>query len=491
MDYGAVGDGVTDDLAAINAAISAAAQNSAVIFPPNKTFLVSGSISTTKRVVLRGGGHTTVIKSRSPSGGDNATIRFDGSGGSTDLFYADAAKGASNIVLNSASGYAVGSWLQIIKSNKLGLVEGNLENTSGKVMSQWVRVHAIANVTNITTDRPLYWPYATLQGAYASKTSLLTNCGVENLKIDAYSNALFGIRFVLCGNSWVSGVMITNTGAHGVQLYSSARCTVRSNWLMAPIKDFDSRYAVSATQFSTDCLIEDNIIDGWSAGGMASVGSSGNVFGYNYVHRGFQLTPITTSTRFSFFCHGTFSTYNLFIGNKGGRGTIDDYWGSNHKNTLARNWFTASQLNETNGWTTGTLIAAENDRTNRWNNWVGNILNYPGQSGLSPWTIGGSSWIPDDEAETVAVTLRHGNGNFITNTVEWDAAIADQSIPACYYLAAKPDWFGRFPFPIGGPDVNITTSLTNVAYNPAEARFRGQSYHAVPFRRSGLVRFRP
>jgi hypothetical protein len=49
LAYGAVGDGVTDDTVAIRAAITAAGVNGVVLFPPGKTYLLSGSPSTTHR----------------------------------------------------------------------------------------------------------------------------------------------------------------------------------------------------------------------------------------------------------------------------------------------------------------------------------------------------------------------------------------------------------------------------------------------------------
>ena len=62
--------------------------------------------------------------------------------------------------------------------------------------------------------------------------------------------------------------------------------------------------------------------------------------------------------------------------------------------------------------------------------------------------------------------LRHGNWDSVTNSVIWDPAIADHSLPASLYLSAKPSWWGTLPWPAIGPD------LTPMAGKiPAQLRF--------------------
>lgn len=61
-DFGAVGDGVTDDTAAINAALSAAAAVQRAVFMPAGTYLVSGVLAVPSGITLYGAGWNTVIK---------------------------------------------------------------------------------------------------------------------------------------------------------------------------------------------------------------------------------------------------------------------------------------------------------------------------------------------------------------------------------------------------------------------------------------------
>ena len=61
-DFGAKGDGVTDDTAAINAALSVAAAVQRAVFMPAGTYLVSGVLAVPSGITLYGAGWNTVIK---------------------------------------------------------------------------------------------------------------------------------------------------------------------------------------------------------------------------------------------------------------------------------------------------------------------------------------------------------------------------------------------------------------------------------------------
>ena len=47
----------------------------------------------------------------------------------------------------------------------------------------------------------------------------------------------------------------------------------------------------------------------------------------------------------------------------------------------------------------------------------------------------------------------HGDYSYITGNVTWNPA-AKQSLPASFYLSAKPSWWGSAPYPAVGPDVS-------------------------------------
>ena len=62
-DYGALGDGQTDDTAAIQSAVNAVSQNGGTVFVPAGTYIVSKSILLSDRIIFTGAGMgTTILK---------------------------------------------------------------------------------------------------------------------------------------------------------------------------------------------------------------------------------------------------------------------------------------------------------------------------------------------------------------------------------------------------------------------------------------------
>lgn len=104
LDYGAVGDGVTDDTAAIQAAVNAG--KNVVLPPASSNYLVTGSIA------LQNGQNIFVQNSVTNSSA-SPVFTAAGSLGSTYTASASAAKGDLTISLASVTGLAIGDYLTI------------------------------------------------------------------------------------------------------------------------------------------------------------------------------------------------------------------------------------------------------------------------------------------------------------------------------------------------------------------------------------------
>lgn len=111
-DYGAVGDGVTDDRLAIQAALNAAPGTAAVLLPPGDYLIGSGtSLDVPADVFLIGQGQGVSRLIRGGSGGNIVTFVGGSLGVTEATLTANAAVGASTLTVDSTATIAAGDWL--------------------------------------------------------------------------------------------------------------------------------------------------------------------------------------------------------------------------------------------------------------------------------------------------------------------------------------------------------------------------------------------
>src|ERR1043166_5695493 len=62
--------------------------------------------------------------------------------------------------------------------------------------------------------------------------------------------------------------------------------------------------------------------------------------------------------------------------------------------------------------------------------------------GAAIWKLGWDDWAPYPiDAQVAATALRHGNFDYVTNSVVWNPDIASRALPASLYLTQKPAFF--------------------------------------------------
>ncbi len=81
-------------------------------------------------------------------------------------------------------------------------------------------------------------------------------------------------------------------------------------------------------------------------------------------------------------------------------------------------------------------------------------------------------------AINAATALRHGNFDYLTNSVSWDPNISERALPSSLYLTQKPAFFdaGRgYTWPWVDP-----TGATPLHTLPAKARFDANTPFTQP-----------
>jgi hypothetical protein len=195
---------------------------------------------------------------------------------------------------------------------------------------------------------------------------------------------------------------------------------------------------------------------------MAGGGASGNVIAYNYLHDSRFDDPwwLIASPSIN---HAPHPKMNLWEGNIAYKAEADIIHGSSSHNTIFRS--------RSHGWQSNTITTRNNAieiaAKNTYMNVVGSVLGTPGKSNryeVLPgqpyddwqdrviWALGVGSGV--DDPDVAATLLRHGNYDFVTNSVVWDPTIPDHYLPASLYRSGLPDWWCQeTPWPPIGPDV--------------------------------------
>lgn len=176
-DFGAVGNGVTDDGTAIAAAMAAVeAAGGGVVYLPAGDYLITAPLALKDGVVLRGAGSQTRIMVGA------FTYAFE-QGGSisadlTNTLAANAAVSATAITLAAGKGanFTIGDF--ILVTAVTAFAEGSSTNERAEI----ARVQSVS-VDTLTLESPLTYAYATVNTARVRKLTLLRDVGIEDMAI--------------------------------------------------------------------------------------------------------------------------------------------------------------------------------------------------------------------------------------------------------------------------------------------------------------------
>jgi len=384
------------------------------------------------------------------------------------------------------------------------------EGSSARAQFQMTEITSIPDSTHITVDPPVdFTRSASLspQVFYwnTSGGGNIQYAGIEDLKVDANSND-FAISMTFCSYCWVKNVTVVHSARSALYLSHTYRAEVRDSYFAGPlVAGGPTQYGIEIAN-STLLKVENNIIFGITSGVLPD-SSDGVVLGYNYAYN-----PIADNMFADFEPHQVHNYYHLYEGNVVGGVGFDNVWGSGSHGTMFRNRASGYLPGKTNYRTPLSVTAHE-----RYFNIVGNVLgtvgfhtryqvddsnatgtdNFIMQLGFwNRWETGTTSY----DSVVKSSLLRWGNWDSVTfgangntNGVRWctgsgagnpactasevptaeptypNSVPSTQSLPASFYLSAKPAWFGNVNWPAIGPDVNCTSNcIANTASHAAK-----------------------
>lgn len=475
--YNAVSDGVTDDTDAIQTAIDDCPEGE-VVFIPEGVYNISALLVFDKGIVIRGEGpEKTKLLSYTISNPVIDIKRW--ANAETPIDISDSyEKGENVITVDDSGALDVLDYVVISQLNDPELVNnvgssGECtwcgDNNPDRVQSQLVQITSIDD-NQLTLSRPLYFSLKHSLVPQVMHVNLMSGAGVEDLYIEQVhgiygaSSEATNIAIGRCANCWVKNVESHMTSNHHVGMNLCYKCEIRDSYFDDAYNHWGGdAYGILLRGRNSDNLIENNIFL-WTRHAMGLESGSGNVFGYNYADEGLDENSPTFLTHDAV-AHGGHPFMNLWEGNIHDKIGLDYTWGSSSHNTFLRNHADRNTSRIYDGYM---AWAVDIMSWNYYENLIGNVFCHEGCTGTyeydyyngegSRWSIyklgyssaGDSTF---DDQRTIDTLIRHGNFDYVTNSVIWDPGISSHEIPDSYYLDEKPEWFGSVPWPPIGPDV--------------------------------------
>src|SRR4029453_10277139 len=272
--------------------------------------------------------------------------------------------------------------------------------------------------------------------------TFVQNAGIEDLKVTGGDNG--NIRFQWTANSWAKNIDDTAWLDEGFALDSTFRVEVRDSSVHDAVWPVPGGggYAISLSGATSEALVENSIIMKANKVMVARSGGTASVFGYNYVDDGFILGNEGWIEMGLNASHMVGPHHVLFEGNYGFNFDSDKTHGNAIYHTVFRNHLSGIRRDfGDSGSGNGPKRAAGAAFYSYWHSFLGNVLGVQGQ--MAGWVyesgsmdqpaiflLGWDDWAPYPvDAKVAATTIRHGNFDYVTNSVKWDPSIRRTPLP--------------------------------------------------------------
>jgi hypothetical protein len=381
-------------------------------------------------------------------------------------------------------------------------------NTAGSWFARQDRptseVKQIASIAGnmVTFTSPIHISYRSSHAAQLSYYGHphVVNAGIEDLKLIGGDNG--NVRFNWAALSWARNIDNTMWHGEGFDIWGSFRIELREFYVhdAAWAQPGGGGYAISLAAGTSEVLIENGIAVKANKLIVVRSAGAGSVVGYNYMDMGYINTNGAWIEAGINASHMVGSHHVLFEGNYSHNAESDHVHGNSIYHTFFRNHLrgirapfdnqAGGRIDDASQPDNGPKRCVGLMAYSYWMSFIGNVLGAEGRMrgwvyettfrkgtpGI--WMLGwdGASPYPND-AKVGATTLRHGNFDYVTNTVKWDAA-TPRILPNSFYRKKKPTFFeaGRgYTWPWVDP-----LGATKLHTLPAKARFEAGTPFTQP-----------
>lgn len=383
--------------------------------------------------------------------------------------------------------------------------------------------------TTVTISPGLYapnWSAAQTPQGWYSSTLPVSGVGIENLSVDysALGDQQAGIMFSNASQCWVRNLRSINAVAANaatrkhVLMWQSSHITVRDSYFYGSSPTSEG-YGADAGSVSSDILVENNIFQ-HIATATINEGATGIVFGYNYAVDNYYNNGAPNWQQQDGFHHSVGDSFILWEGHEGTGFNADTIHGTSFMITHFRDYLSGHDPATEVGAKTQATFAYFPFAFSRYFNLVGSVLGtqsyhttyktaapnatdcgnataaalsvlvlgYSDQAGIGFSVACGFAFDIPNDTLVASTLMAWGNyaactGDTACNAVRWQTSenasgapvypglsAPSQQLPASFYVAAKPSWWGTMPWPAVGPDVtggNIPNVGGHAYHNPA------------------------
>jgi hypothetical protein len=457
MDFGAAGNGTSNDHPAVMNAIASLNGGLGYIYFPPGNYLLNNTITLPDSTILKGHSSDVSILQFNFSGTSQNCINMAGTSDSVFVqIDAGYVKDSSWIITDSAFLFNADDYAEIVENN--GSWNDKPAEWALNSVGQMVQID-YRHEDTLFLQSPLRITYESQLNPRIRKIDPRVNAGVECLKIKRIDQSTSGANIMvsLAANCHIRGIESDISVSAHVDILQSTRIIVEGCYFHHSfLYDGASKhgYGVILNSHSGECLVTNNIFRYLRHAMMVKTGANGNVFSYNYSREVNRSEP-GSNYGGDISLHGHYAYANLFEGNIVQNIQIDHEWGpSGPHNTFFRN--------RAEGY--GIIFSSGNPQTSNSQHVVGNDVTYTGFF-LGPYTITGTGHI------------QHGNNIDGTITPPGTGTLNDTS----YYLTEEPVFWDVSN---SWPSLGIPNPL-GVGTNPAKDRWDTPTngYTVCPLRR--------
>ena len=272
-DFGAKGDGVSDDAGAFAAAVAACAPGHAVLVPPG-TFVLGRRVDLRASIAIRGasGNRSAIIATHT----DTVFYLSRSTSWGSPIPIGGAVAGATSLTVADIGGLSVGDYVRIEQEDDPEWVDlkgcdgecswcGECAGGQGHncAMAQMSRVTSVQGHGEVALARPLFWGFS-LRPQLVPIT-MLEGAGIEQLYIRRTQPAeAETVLLKQCAGCWVRDIESADAGKAHVRVDRSFACEIRDSYLHGAFSHgSDHGYGVRLSDRNSDVLVENNVI--WQA----------------------------------------------------------------------------------------------------------------------------------------------------------------------------------------------------------------------------------